>query len=137
LQAVTLGGSGEFAGHEFVRYHYDEQGQLIATERAGQLWRQYAWRTGVLVGYRKAADGQRYYAQYDEYAAHGRVVRSWCADGPGDDRFTYDLARRRVSLTDALGRTTTIEYDQRFDVVATHHPDGRSTHTPFDTQGNP
>ncbi|MCL1961070.1 MAG: DUF6531 domain-containing protein, partial [Desulfovibrionaceae bacterium] len=116
--------------HELASYTYDERGQLIASHRGGQPWRQYAWRSGVLVGYRKG-NGARYFADYDAEGPHGRVLRSWCADTGESHRFRYEFSERITWVTDALERTTGYRYNEGFDIVETLHPDGSRTQTPM------
>lgn len=146
LVAVELLGQGQTAGenHPLVTYQYDAQGQLIATHHAGQPYRQYAWRSGVLVGYRKAS-GHRYFAQYDREGPQGRVLRSWCADTPvpgqDDDRFEYRPEQRVTMHRDGLGRITRYHWDERFNITTTVVAAGTAEetrmHTPFDASGNP
>jgi len=132
------------ASTELARYDYDPHGQLIATHHGGAPYRQYAWRSGVLVGYRKAS-GHRYFAQYDHESPEGRVLRSWCADTPvpgqDDDRFAYLPAERITRHIDGLGRVTAYHWDARFNIVATvtaeGTPEAVREETPFDATGNP
>ncbi|WP_326542161.1 DUF6531 domain-containing protein, partial [Pseudorhodoferax sp.] len=127
-----------------ARYQYDAQGQLIASHHGEQPYRQYAWRNGVLVGYRKAS-GQRYFADYDSEGPQGRVLRSWCADAPvpgqDDDRFAYLPHERVTRHTDGLGRVTAYHWDARFNIVATVLAEGTDQQlreeTPFDARGTP
>ncbi|AVS66200.1 sugar-binding protein [Paracidovorax avenae] len=127
-----------------VRYDYDPRGQLVATHHGEAPYRQYAWRSGVLVGYRKAS-GHRYFAQYDNEGPEGRVLRSWCADTPvpgqDDDRFAYFPTERITRHTDGLGRVTAYHWDARFNIVATVTAEGTTEavrkETPFDATGAP
>ncbi|MDA8457043.1 DUF6531 domain-containing protein [Acidovorax sp. GBBC 3334] len=127
-----------------ARYDYDAHGQLIASHHGGTPYRQYAWRSGVLVGYRKAS-GHRYFAQYDTEGPQGRVLRSWCADTPipgqDDDRFAYFPHERITRHTDALGRVTAYHWDARFNIVSTvvaeGTPEATREDTPFDATGTP
>lgn len=129
---------------ELARYDYDPHGQLVATHHGGAPYRQYAWRSGVLVGYRKAS-GHRYFAQYDHESPQGRVLRSWCADTPvagqDDDRFAYFPAERITRHIDGLGRVTAYHWDARFNIVATvtaeGTPEAVREDTPFDATGTP
>lgn len=124
-------------------YRYNERGELIASERGGQPYRQYAWRSQVLVAYRKAS-GHRYGVAYDQESPAGRVLRSWSVDdlpgveNPGTelaDHFRYEP--QRTTHTDALGRRTVYEYDERGDIVAVVNALGQRQATPFDERGNP
>ncbi|MDA8457041.1 RHS domain-containing protein [Acidovorax sp. GBBC 3334] len=116
----------------------------MASHHGGTPYRQYAWRSGVLVGYRKAS-GHRYFAQYDTEGPQGRVLRSWCADTPipgqDDDRFAYFPHERITRHTDALGRVTAYHWDARFNIVSTvvaeGTPEATREDTPFDATGTP
>ena len=119
-----------------VSYEYDAQGQLVASFHGGQPWRQYAWRGGVLVGYRKA-NGARFFADYDEEGPHGRVVRSWCADTGEGHHFKYDFRERFTWATDALGRSTGFRFNAGFDIVETIAPDGTRVETPMNANHLP
>ncbi|WP_375576637.1 RHS repeat-associated core domain-containing protein [Paracidovorax oryzae] len=129
---------------ELARYDYDAHGQLVSTQHGGILYRQYAWRSGVLVGYRKSS-GHRYFAQYDNEGPQGRVLRSWCADAPvpgqDDDRFAYFPTERITRHIDGLGRVTAYHWDARFNIVATvtaeGTPEAVREETPFDAMGTP
>jgi YD repeat-containing protein len=142
LVAVELLTQGQ--AHPLVTYKYDPQGQLTATHHAGQPYRQYAWRSGVLVGYRKAS-GHRYFAQYDQEGPQGRVLRSWCADasvpGQDDDHFEYRPLQRVTLHRDGLNRITRYHWDERFNITATvvaaGTRDETRIQTPFDASGNP
>ena len=117
-------------------YHYSEAGDLVTHLDAAGARRTYEWRHHVLVAYTEP-DGARYCAEYDEYSPFGRVVRSYAAaDGRGQT-FAYDDRRRTTRITDALGRTTCYEYDERRDIVAITGPDGVRMETPFDANGHP
>jgi RHS repeat-associated protein len=119
-----------------ARYGYSPEGDLATTTDAAGVQRSYTWRDHVLVGYTRG-DGSRYRAEYDLYAPAGRVTRSW-NEGTGEGlRFDHDDRRRAVRVTDALGRTTTFEYDERRDVVATVLPGGQRVLTPTDANGHP
>ena len=125
-----------------AHYDYDAHGQLVATHHGDTPYRQYAWRSGVLVGYRKAS-GHRYFTQYDHESPEGRVLRSWCADTPvpgqDDDRFAYFPAERITRHIDGLGRVTAYHWDARFNIVATvtaeGTPEAVREETPFDATG--
>ncbi len=142
LVAVDLMAQGQ--AYPLVTYQYDTQGQLTATHHAGQPYRQYAWRSGVLVGYRKAS-GHRYFAQYDSEGPQGRVLRSWCADAPvpgqDDDHFQYHPLQRVTLHRDGLNRITRYHWDERFNITATvvaaGTVDETRIQTPFDASGNP
>lgn len=125
-----------------ARYHYSAEGDLIASERGGLPYRQYAWREHMLVAYRKAT-GHRYGIAYDNESPAGRVLRSWSVDdtpgaeNPGTvlaDHFSY--APFCTTHTDALGRRTLYETDARGDIVAVTDPAGNRQATPFDARGN-
>ncbi|CAN7212380.1 DUF6531 domain-containing protein [Acidovorax sp. LjRoot129] len=125
-------------------YQYDSEGQLIATHHAGEPYRQYAWRSGVLVGYRKAS-GHRFFAQYDQEGPQGRVLRSWCADAPvpgqDDDRFEYRPQQRVTLHRDGLNRVTRYHWDERFNIISTVVAAGTAEETriqtPLDANANP
>ncbi|GKT02451.1 DUF6531 domain-containing protein [Acidovorax sp. SUPP3434] len=144
LSTVELRVPGHTGSQLLASYDYDAQGQLVATQHGTQPYRQYAWRSGVLVGYRKAS-GHRYFAQYDAEGPQGRVLRSWCADAPipgqDDDRFTYLPHERITRHTDGLGRVTAYHWDARFNIVATVTAEGTPEElreaTPFDATGTP
>jgi YD repeat-containing protein len=124
------------AWHTLSTYAYSEAGELIAQQNAQGAQRGYEWQGGVLVGY-TLPDGARYRAEYDRYSIEGRVTRSWAeADGRGL-RFEYDDRARCTRVSDALGRTTVYEYDERRDIVAIIGPDGQRQDTPFNHRGQP
>jgi RHS repeat-associated protein len=118
-----------------ARYEYSPTGNLVAHHNAAQAIRRYEWRNHVLVAYVEP-DGARYIAEYDRETPTGRVIRSYAeTDGRGLS-FVYDPRARTNRITDALGRTTHYEYDERDDIIATTGPDGQRVETPFDSNGN-
>ncbi|WP_338849534.1 RHS repeat-associated core domain-containing protein [Massilia sp. W12] len=124
-----------------ARYAYDEQGCLLQAESGREedgshAIRHYHWRQGMLIGYTRA-DGSRFAAEYDQLSPQGRVLRSWHVESGAGLRFSYDPQRRCNTVTDALGRSTRYEYDEREDIIATTGPDGVRLATPFDPSGRP
>lgn len=117
-------------------YCYSNTGDLLTHIDADGAQRSYEWRNHVLVAYVET-DGARYCAEYDEYSPSGRVLRSYSADDGRGLTFEYRDRARTTRITDALGRTTSYEYDARKDIIATIDPNGVRSETPFDTNGNP
>ncbi|NHZ64324.1 DUF6531 domain-containing protein [Massilia genomosp. 1] len=117
-------------------YSYTESGELATQTDASGAQRSYEWRHHVLTAYTNL-DGTRYCADYDEYSPAGRVLRSYtAADGLGL-AFDYNERARTTSVTDAIGRVTRYEYDERKDIIAIVAADGSRAESPYDANGNP
>ncbi|ATQ74208.1 hypothetical protein CR152_06615 [Massilia violaceinigra] len=116
-------------------YQYDQDQNLVAHLDSNGGLRTYEWRNNILTAY-TTADGARYVAQYDEYSPFGRVVHSFSEQSGQGLHFSYSDRARTTLVTDSLGRQTCYAYNDRKDVVLTRLPDGTSTETPYDANGN-
>jgi len=135
LTAVTAQFTSDNPPQVLANYRYSDAGDLLTHIDASGAQRSYEWRNHVLVAYVEP-DGARYCAEYDEYSPSGRVLRSYSADDGRGLTFEYHDRARTTRITDALGRTTSYEYDERKDIIATTGPNGVRSETPFDTNGN-
>lgn len=135
LTGVVLEAGGGIAPILLAQYAYSADGDLAAHSDGAGTGFQYEWTNHVLVAY-VLPDGARYCAEYDEYSPAGRVVHSYAAvDGRGL-RLDYHERARATRVTDALGRTTVYEYDERKDIIAVTGPDGMRVDTSNDANGN-
>jgi len=135
LQEISLQSSPDAQPRLLMRYRYQDQDLVEATDAAGHS-RHYRWQNHVLTGY-TTLEGGTFEASYDHYHPGGKVQRSWAQDGTLDDRFSYQPELRRTTVTDVLGRATVYEYDAREDIIASTDAAGQRTLTPTDANGNP
>ncbi len=136
LTQVSLRRPDQLALHVLAAYQYNERGQLVSQRNAAGHQRRFGWHGDVLVSYADA-DGAEFRAEYDRYDSTGRVTRSFAAHDGRGLRFEYLDRAQATRVTDALGRSTLYEYDDRRDIVATTGPDGVRIATPFDSNGHP
>ena len=133
LESVFLDVPGQAQPMRMTSYRYNAAGELIEANNALGQVRSFTWAERRLTSY-TLADGAKFAASYD---AEGRVIHSWNVQTGEGLRFGYDPRQRRNTVTDALGRSTQYEYDQRQDIIATIRPDGSRVATPFDASGKP
>ncbi|KYF60264.1 hypothetical protein BE04_26020, partial [Sorangium cellulosum] len=139
-----------------VRYHYDEQGDLVAvTDALGRSTR-YAYENHLLVR-ETDRNGFSFYFGYDGLGPEAYCVRTWGDGGVFDHELTYDKRNKLTVVTDslghatvwrfnavglpieridALGGTTSWEYDERT-LLRTLEKDavGRETRWTYDPRG--
>jgi RHS repeat-associated protein len=139
---------------QMTRYQYDALGNLITTIDAEGNRTEFTYknktRTAILY-----ADGQRQTWEYDDlgrpvrtvspqgvittqtYDLGGRLLTQTIAapgTAPTTTSYTYDALGRRLSTTDALGRTSSQTYDAASNVISTTRPDGVTTFQTYDAQ---
>jgi len=140
-----------------TRWNYDAVGNLVSTIDAGGNKITYTYDSANRRTKAKFSDGT---SQTWAYNAIGQVTQTTTPDGlivtneydamgrtnattrtmkknsqaasASTMRVTYDVAGRRTSVTDALGRTTTYEYNARNQVTTTTFPNGTQTHNEYD-----
>ncbi len=108
-----------------VRYRYDDEGRVVETgTRQGYHTGRFVYedrRTRVIDG-----DGEWIY----EYNDDGLVTSE---TNPLGHRTLSDWQLGLlVCQTDALGRRTMFEHDERGNLIAVHEPNGRTTHFEYD-----
>ncbi len=136
LRRVALRRPDELALHVLAEYQYNERGQLVRQRNAAGHERRFGWQGEVLTSYTDA-DGTEFRAEYDRHDASGRVTRSFATHDGRGLRFEYLDRARATRVTDALGRSTLFEHDDRRDIIAITGPDGTRIATPFDSNGHP
>jgi RHS repeat-associated protein len=152
--ALTLPGSG--VHHTFVRYEYDEAGDLTAVFDALDHPYRFAYDDHHLARHTDR-NGLSFYYEYDKDGEDWRVVHSWGDGGLYNYTFEYHdvLKERRITDSlgnvsiitlderglpiceiDALGGRTIYEYDEAGRTTAVVDPAGGRTEYHFDDEGN-
>ena len=117
-----------------VRYHYNEQGDLVeATDRGGHGER-FGYRNHVLVE-RTSRTGFRMWFEWDRYDVHGRCLRNGSDNGIYDYRFAWDSAHQRSAATDGRGATTHYRYNALGLIEQETDPEGGVTRYVYDDAG--
>lgn len=156
LVAVTLFDPARKAEHVFVRYEYDQAGDLVAAVDALGAPYHFAYDRHRLVRH----TDRRGLSFYYEYAPSGddwRVIHAWGDGGLYDYRFEYLDALNERRITDSLGQVTLIklneaglpiseidplggmtifEYDEAGRTTAVVDPAGLRTQYLYDERGN-
>jgi RHS repeat-associated protein len=136
-----------------TRWKYDANGRLTsATDAEGAITTRAHDKSGRLATI-TFADGKQQTFTYDgsgrmlktrnhdglttenKWDAAGRIIAVTTSANPHDKavvRHTHDPAGRRLSTTDALGRTTQWAYNVRNQIVETIFPDGARTQNEYD-----
>ena len=117
--------------YEHRRYAYDGDGNLVrVVDAAGKAW-EYGYRRHLLVQ-ETDRNGYSFYFQYDGVGANARCVRTWGDDGVFDHLITYDPANHKTLVEDSLGATKVYVYNERNQVVSITDAHGGTTKLDYD-----
>ncbi|EHJ8924017.1 RHS repeat protein [Shigella flexneri] len=113
------------------RYSYDEAGHLNGVyDSTGHLLREFAYDENHCMTLHRQPGGEGYYYQWGWY--EGPDDAAWRVTGHHTDsgeqyRLAWDLAQRRLCVTDGLGRTRYHQWDAQNQVTAYHDEAGQVT----------
>ncbi|HCR6425986.1 TPA: RHS repeat protein [Shigella flexneri] len=113
------------------RYSYDEAGHLNGVyDSTGHLLREFAYDENHCMTLHRQPDGEGYYYQWGWY--EGPDDAAWRVTGHHTDsgeqyRLAWDLAQRRLCVTDGLGRTRYHQWDAQNQVTAYQDEAGQVT----------
>ncbi|MES2742634.1 MAG: DUF6531 domain-containing protein [Pseudomonadota bacterium] len=106
-----------------VRYRYTTLGELAEViDRSGCGVGHFAYVRALMTEH-STPGGLRCHYAWEGSGAQARVVRHWTDDGESY-AFRYDLAQRRSSVTDQLGRLYQWQWDQHCQPSAYTDPEG-------------
>ena len=110
-----------------MRYEYDVRGDLVAVTDRDDNTTQFVYRSAAAHYLEQVIDPLGRTGVRTEYDAQGRLHQ--VIDAAGNPvQFVYDPANSLETVTDALGNTTTSEYDARGNILTRdrrprrHHP---------------
>jgi len=156
IQEVSLAPSGTDSRHVFVRYKYDNAGDLVAVVDALGHSQHFAYDQHHLVRHTNR-NGLSFYFEYDKSGEKWRSVHTWGDGGVYDYKLEYVDALNERRITDSLGHTTVmkldddglpicvvdplgavtvLEYDDVGRTVAVTAPEGLRTSFDYDAYGN-
>ena len=113
------------------RYSYDEAGHLNGVyDSTGHLLREFAYDENHCMTLHRQPGGEGYYYQWGWY--EGPDDAAWRGTGHHTDsgeqyRLAWDLAQRRLCVTDGLGRTRYHQWDAQNQVTAYQDEAGQVT----------
>lgn len=113
------------------RYSYDEAGHLNGVyDSTGHLLREFAYDENHCMTLHRQPGGEGYYYQWGWY--EGPDDAAWRVTGHHTDsgeqyRLAWDLAQRRLCVTDGLGRTRYHQWDAQNQVTAYQDEAGQVT----------
>ncbi|HGW6608382.1 TPA: DUF6531 domain-containing protein, partial [Escherichia coli] len=113
------------------RYSYDEAGHLNGVyDSTGHLLREFAYDENHCMTLHRQPGGEGYYYQWGWY--DGPDDAAWRVTGHHTDsgeqyRLAWDLAQRRLCVTDGLGRTRYHQWDAQNQVTAYQDEAGQVT----------
>ena len=108
IEALELHDPASGRNHPLVRYEYSEAGDLVAAFDPLDAPRSFDYRQHRMLRHTDRLGLSFHYA-YDE---QWRVVHSWGDGGLYDYRFAYDNLLGDVEVTDSLGHTTLVKFDE-------------------------
>ncbi|EGM1791495.1 type IV secretion protein Rhs [Salmonella enterica subsp. enterica] len=113
------------------RYRYDDNGQLSGVyDSAGRLLREFAYGDNHCMTLHRQPGGEGYYYQWGWY--EGPDDAAWRVTGHHTDsgeqyRLAWNLAARRVCVTDGLGRTRHFQWDAQNQITRYQDEAGQVT----------
>ncbi len=117
---------------ETIQYDYDAAGDLVqVTDREGGLIN-YAYDDNHLLLNSEQAGNVM---SRNEYDASGRLLTTTNASGVNLG-FTHDVGLRREVITDESGNPSTVEFDDRGNILRVIDPIGNITTHTYDAEGN-
>ncbi|CAJ3976510.1 rhsD protein [Burkholderia pseudomallei] len=136
LTALTLIDSRGSA-HPLVGYEYDWNGDLVAALDAMSQPHHFAYTDGHRMVRHTSARGVSFYYSHRRHDdGVWRVDHAWGDNGLADYRFVYDVGHRETRITDSLGRTTLLQFNERGMPVTWIDPlGGGVTSYRYDAQG--
>jgi RHS repeat-associated protein len=156
IREVSLGVPESTERHVYVRYEYDEQGDLTCVRDAlGQPY-SFGYDAHRMVRHTDR-NGLSFYYEYATANGDWRVIHAWGDGGLYDYRFEYTDVLRERRITDSLGHVATVklneqdlpineidalggvtiyEYDGAGRTVGVTDQDGHRTGYEYDERGN-
>ena len=153
IEALELHDPATGRNHPLVRYEYNDTGDLVSAFDPLDAPRTFDYRQHRMVRHTDRLGLSFHYAYDDQW----RVVHSWGDGGLYDYRFAYDDLLGDVEITDSLGHTslvkfdeyrlplceidplggvTVFEYDEAGRTTAVVDPEGLRTEFVYDERGN-
>lgn len=120
--------------HLLIKYEYNETGNLITVYDALNFPYKFSYKNNLLVQLTDR-NGLSFYYDYDKYSPDGRCIHAWGDGGLYDYRFVYREQDHITEVTDSLGNTSYIKYDDRYMIVENINPLGGVTHYEYDHAG--
>ncbi len=157
LTAITLIDPAARKEHTFVRYEYDQNGDLVAVIDALDAPYRFAYHDHRLVRHTDRNGLSFYYEYAQSVEDEWRVIHAWGDGGLYDYRFEYLDALNERRITDSLGHVTIVklnedglpiseidplggmtifEYDDVGRTTAVVDPSGHRTEYAYDERGN-
>ncbi|CAJ4170854.1 rhsD protein [Burkholderia pseudomallei] len=135
LTSLTLIDSGGRA-HPLVGYEYDRNGNLVAALDAMSQPHHFAYADGHQMVSHTSARGVSFYYSYHRHDdGVWRVDHAWGDNDLADYCVVYDLEHKETRITNSLGHTTLLQFNERGMPVALIDPLGGATTYRYDAQG--
>ncbi|NUO76043.1 MAG: type IV secretion protein Rhs [Lysobacter sp.] len=153
IEALELHDPATGRNYPLVRYEYNDAGDLVSAFDPLDAPRTFDYRQHRMVRHTDRLGLSFHYAYDDQW----RVIHSWGDGGLYDYRFAYDDLLGDVEITDSLGHTslvkfdeyrlplceidplggvTVFEYDEAGRTTAVVDPEGLRTEFVYDERGN-
>ncbi|OZG69914.1 hypothetical protein BTA51_28725, partial [Hahella sp. CCB-MM4] len=122
-----------------VRYHYDEQNDLIQAGDANDKAEHYAYRNHQIAR-RTLKSGYRFYFTWSDNTPAARCLRNWGDHVQGvptyDYTFDWQPDQREVAVTDTRGGVEHYRFNELGLPVYHRNQEGGETHYDYDDHGN-
>lgn len=120
--------------HPLVRFEYGEDGDLITVFDALEHPYCFGYRNHCLVQHTNR-NGLSFYYEYDEYFPDGRCLHTWGDGGLYNYNFKFLDIEGTTKITDSLGHTSSVKYNNRYQIVQEINALGGVTHYEYDDVG--
>jgi RHS repeat-associated protein len=120
--------------HPLVRYEYDLNGDLTTVYDALDIPYRFRYQNHCLIQHTDR-NGLSFYYEYDGYSSDGRCHHS---RGDGDlynYHFKFHDLEGRTEVIDSLGHISTIQYNNRYQIIQEMDALGVVTHYEYDEAG--
>jgi RHS repeat-associated protein len=119
-----------------VQYGYDADGQLNrVTDANGHVSRRFEYTAGLMSAHSNALGFKCSYV-WGNVDGQPRVMQTRTSEGE-QASFSYDIAARKTSVVDELGRTAQWTYNEHFLVTECVDLDGKCYRTEYNDAGQP
>lgn len=120
----------EFIAMPWVRYQYDQQGDLVAVRDRLDQGESYAYRNHIIIR-RTLASGFNFYFEWDSYMPDGRCVHNFGDNGIYDYRFEWTSSGISRAI-DSRGGITEYMHDTNALLLWEISPERRTTRYAYD-----
>ncbi len=134
IEQMLLHHPDETKPRPLVRYEYDRDGDLTVVYDQLNAPYRFVYDNHCLTQHTNR-EGLSFYYEYDQCTPEGRCVHPYGDHGLYDYRFDYMPVINQTDVTDSLGNTSSVFYDEALMIVKEIDPQGGETTYEYDEVG--